>query len=560
MSRGIRCGAISLLIGFSSIPAGTLFADNFVFDWWILAGDFGPPSYLDLDGDPVPKKIWGVLGDVSGAPPKDFPEIVAWLGANYGPTQGYQDQLVRFDFGTEDTSLPHAFELDTATFTNDPADGVARMVYIPAGGAPSIPVTFRMGGLDGGGAAVLQVVATGTITAIHLEMNSALGWSGYGEFTVDAEVPALGPETGTQAPFYSEVAALVGGAPPFRVPIIMGEFDPDAEAQMEWETEYPTGQIADATVFGAVGAGYVGERSGSSQGGGDVFLPTNGELPSGDGDWRFTRQNLPRLGAWFDPPLVSEYSYRSGAGTYFSGVGLPTGIDTTDGQFTIWFDGTSAVVDEGVFFSFADHFAGGGNLVNSFRITDIEPEVDAADALAFPVRLAFWDGADPVETASVAIRPAVEYRVDSIIGTRRSIDRGKGDDHYTNNGSRQTVRLRSQRGKSRRAFLHLQNDGEGADRFFLRGPDGNRRFLLQYRAGGNVTGAVARGKYSTAALEPGQSERVKISMIPVKSALRHSRNGGGSQWLRARYRAKIVGSSKSGGNRDAAKILIRHVP
>jgi len=236
------------------------------------------------------------------------------------------------------------------------------------------------------------------------------------------------------------------------------------------------------------------------------------------------------------------------------------GLDTTDGQFTVWFDGTSQVVGEGVFFSFADHHAGGGNLVSTFRITDIEPEVDGSDALAFPVRLAFWDGTDPVETASVSIRPGIEYQVDGIVSSKNRIQRGKGNDRYNRSGSGQTLRLRTKRGRPERAFLFLENDGEGADRFTLRGRDGNRRFSVTYQSGGNVTSRVRRGRFATVALDPGQFQKVRVKIRPNRARLRKQTNRG-RKWLRARYNLKLRTASQSDASkRDAARLRIKHLP
>ncbi len=337
-----------LLVGFG-LPAGAVRADSFAFEWYLLTGDYdaSPPILLDLDGDPVPKRIWGAAGELSGAPPGDFPLTSSWLAANYGPLQGYVDMLVTFELGTADTSLAAAFELDQGSFSNDPATGTAKLTYLPAGGAPSVPVNFYLGGRDAGSNDDLQLVATGHVTEVELEMNSGLGWSGFGNFHIAAPVAALGPVTGTQAPLFAEVAGLVGGAAPFRTPITIGEIDYDAQGQAEWLALGLPGQIADARVLGALGAGYAGEPSGVTQATGDLILPSNGRLVDRDGEFYFDPRDLDPLGRWFDPPMVSEYSYRTRDGGSFSGVGLPVGIDTVDGKFTLWFDGTSRVVDEG---------------------------------------------------------------------------------------------------------------------------------------------------------------------------------------------------------------------
>ncbi|MCP5541199.1 MAG: hypothetical protein H7A53_06180 [Akkermansiaceae bacterium] len=366
-------------------------ADTFIFDWWLLSGEFDD-NYRDLDNEAVPTKVWGALGTVRNLVPGEFPDTATWLLANYGTLE---QPFVEFRLGTDDTSggSPPAFVLDTGSFSNDPANGVARMTYLPNGGVP-VPVVWYCGGenFDGGGH-VEQLVATGTVSAIHLEQNPTLGWTGYGEFTLDAEVPALGPVTFTQCPLYTETAGLAGGGgPSYRIPIVIGEIDFDPGAQLDWQTGAPAGQVADATVLNSLGAGYAGEPSGVTRDPGDVFDPDNATLMGGGGVWQFSRDNLPRLGAWFDPPLVSEYRYYC-TDALFTGVGLPTGIDTTDHQFELSFSGKKVTVAEGTFFVFPKP-------VREFKISDIEPVVDSADDQAFPVRLAF-----SAATASVIIQP-----------------------------------------------------------------------------------------------------------------------------------------------------------
>ncbi len=490
--------------------------DVFTFDWYLLTGDYtSSPVYLDLDGDPVPKKVWGASGEVSGVAPGDFPLMTTWLAVNYGSQQGYSDVVVEFEFGTDDTGDPHVFELDGASFSNDPSQGTARMRYVPAGGVPSVPVMYYAGGIDSMGNVTRQIVASGYVTEIRLEMNPGLGWAGYGNFFFDAEVAALGPVTGTQAPLFDEIAILIKGDPPYRTPITITGLDFDSEGQSEWQLQHPTGQVPDATVLSAIGGGYAGEPSGVTQSVGDLILPSNGRLVDRDGVFHFDPNDLDDLGRWFDPPMVSEYSYATRDGSFFSAVGLPLGLDTVDGKFTLWFDGTSRVVDEGVFFSFRDYYAGGGGLVRSFRITDIEPTVDAADPRAFPIRLAFWNGTETVRSASFSIRPAVVYQPDMRIGKSPRPASSKGNDVYNRSGAGQSLRLVMSGTRGAVAFLRMENDGESADRLRLRGAGSDRRFEVTYLSDGNRTSQVARGRFRTRVLEPKASQLVKIRLRPL---------------------------------------------
>jgi len=536
------------LFGFG-LHGGAARGDIFTFDWNLLTGDYtaSPPVLLDLNGDAVPKKIWGATGRIRGVPAGDFPVTSLWLAANYGSAQGYTEMQVAFELGTTDTSTPAVFELDQASFSNDPATGTAKMTYVPAGGAASVPVKYYLGGIDAASNEVLQHVATGYVTEVRLEMNAGLGWSGFGNFYFVSSVAALGPVTGTQAPLFAEVMALTGGSAPFRTPITVGDVDFDPVGQAKWLALGLPGQIADARVLGSIGAGHVGERSGVTQATGDLVLPSNGRLVDRDGDFFFDPRDLDPLGRWFDPPMVSEYSYRTRDGNSFSGVGLPLGIDTVDGKFTLWFDGTSRVVNEGDFFSFRDYRVGGGNLVRSFRITGIQPTVDAANSLAFPVRLAFWNGTSPVKTASFSIRPAVKYRPDNLIGPTWFISQARGNGIYNLTGTWQTLPMATTCSRRVSAYLRIQNDGEGPDRFLFRGTGSTLYPRISYYSGGvNRTGQVTTGTFRTAILTPGASQIVRVELQSLTAS---------------RYQRMVNLSSRSGNDgtkADMARILFLH--
>jgi hypothetical protein len=518
--KTLRLPPFTLLVSLWLLLLNSLRADVFVFEWWLLTGDFSTAPVLDLDGDPVPQKVWAAFGEVTGTDIGDFPLTTAWLEANYGEAQGYAEPTVTFDFGSADTGAPPAFVLDPASFSNNPADGTARMTYLPAGGAANVAASFSVGGIDSGGNRDLSVAVDAYITELKLEMNPALGWSGYGTFYFVANNPNTGPVTGTEDPLFEEVAAILGGGGPFRSPITIGGFEEDPVAFAEWQASHPTGQISDAAIFSANGGGYVGERSGVTQDPTDVKLPGNARLVERDGDYYFEPKDLDELGRWFDPPMVEEYGYRTLDGSYFSAVELPVGLDTIDGKFTLWFDGTSTEVPEGVFFSFRDHHVGGGNLVNSFRITGIGPAVDAADPEAFPVRLAFWDGSAPIKSARFAIRPAIDYQPDALVAAKSSVAAAKGDNLYNRTGAGQSLKVVSRGGKGVRVYLGLQNDGEGDDRIRLRGTAGNRGLKVAYTSGGNRTTEVTRGRFRSTPLDPGDFDVVRIDLKPLSAKVR----------------------------------------
>ena len=105
----------------------------------------------------------------------------------------------------------------------------------------------------------------------------------------------------------------------------------------------------------------------------------NPALPdSGDaGGWAFDGAES---GTWFDPPVVPGYRYTMTSASLFEAIlDFPTGFDA---PFTVTVGDTP--LGE---FSPGDVVSLGG--VSEFTITGIQPMVDAEDAAAFPIKLAF---------------------------------------------------------------------------------------------------------------------------------------------------------------------------
>lgn len=107
---------------------------------------------------------------------------------------------------------------------------------------------------------------------------------------------------------------------------------------------------------------------------------------------------------WYDPPLVPGFNYEMTSDSLFTQIlDFPTGIDS-DNLFTV-------SVGETVLGQFSpgqsvDFVSLLGSGVSEFSVTGIEPLVDSADPLAFPLKLAF-----NTPTASfdmVAITPPTE--------------------------------------------------------------------------------------------------------------------------------------------------------
>jgi hypothetical protein len=75
--------------------------------------------------------------------------------------------------------------------------------------------------------------------------------------------------------------------------------------------------------------------------------------------------------------------------------------------------------------------------------------------------------------------------------------------------------------RTRTGAVHwrVQNDGERADAFRLKGTGSTRRFHVHYLSGGvDVTGAVVAGTFRTPSLQPGQFVSLKVIVTPTRRA------------------------------------------
>ncbi len=117
--------------------------------------------------------------------------------------------------------------------------------------------------------------------------------------------------------------------------------------------------------------------NGSSQG--SPLPPTGG----GGGTWIFN--NVPS-GLFFDPPFANGFEYTGTSGTTFTQITTPTGFAS---PFTILygpgFANSTGPVNGGA----TVDFTALGGAVDAFRVTGIDPTVDAANALAFPLQIFF---------------------------------------------------------------------------------------------------------------------------------------------------------------------------
>jgi hypothetical protein len=116
------------------------------------------------------------------------------------------------------------------------------------------------------------------------------------------------------------------------------------------------------------------------------IFPANFPDPAGTTDAAWLFQNVPGSGGWFDPTPANGFIYETTDGlSNFTAVILPTlaVVPDANGLYTVA-DAVngSATVAAGALYSFPTP-------VNKFTVTDILPEVDADNPVAFPTFLAF---------------------------------------------------------------------------------------------------------------------------------------------------------------------------
>ncbi|MBY0506058.1 MAG: PEP-CTERM sorting domain-containing protein [Bryobacteraceae bacterium] len=107
-------------------------------------------------------------------------------------------------------------------------------------------------------------------------------------------------------------------------------------------------------------------------------LPTSGS----SGSWTFGGAS----GLWYDPPTTSSYDYAGTAGTTFTRIRLVTGFAAVNVLYGPGF-GTSLGSFAGG--STVDFVALTGSALSAFRISGINPSVDAADPNAYPLQMFF---------------------------------------------------------------------------------------------------------------------------------------------------------------------------
>ncbi|MBL8776710.1 MAG: SMP-30/gluconolactonase/LRE family protein [Acidimicrobiales bacterium] len=109
---------------------------------------------------------------------------------------------------------------------------------------------------------------------------------------------------------------------------------------------------------------------------------------------------------------------------------------------------------------------------------------------------------------SVPVNPAPDGRIKKgATGTNR------GNDVYNTTGTDQTANGSAPRGGTITYYVSAQNDAPVRDRLRVKGTASTSRFTVTYTTGGtNITSAVTSGTYRTPSLEPGATQKIKVTV------------------------------------------------
>jgi alpha-tubulin suppressor-like RCC1 family protein len=124
------------------------------------------------------------------------------------------------------------------------------------------------------------------------------------------------------------------------------------------------------------------------------------------------------------------------------------------------------------------------------------------------------DALPPIDLARPVRRDVV--RPDGLI--RPSNQKLRGNDVYNTTGARQTARAATTK-KPVRYTWRIQNDGNVAGRFTLRGTRGTRKFVVIYKNGAkDITRAVTKGTYRLPRLGAAASANITVTVRPTTRA------------------------------------------
>jgi predicted outer membrane repeat protein len=153
---------------------------------------------------------------------------------------------------------------------------------------------------------------------------------------------------------------------------------------------------------------------------------------------------------------------------------------------------------------------------------------------------------------------------DNLIGKTANPAAGLGSNRYNTTAAGQTLNLISKQASFVRATLILQNDGDLADTFKLRGSRGDALFHVSYSHGGkNITSAVTAGTYVTPSLTRNQTDAVSILVKPDRGKLQTTTTVAGRvkvTWLKRRLSLTLKSTSQNDPTQqDVAKVEVRHL-
>lgn len=117
----------------------------------------------------------------------------------------------------------------------------------------------------------------------------------------------------------------------------------------------------------------------------------NPSLPDGFNGTGWVFSNV-QSGLWFDPPFTNAFDYEGQSGTTFDSITLPTGYGSTFDILTG--PGFSNLLGTFGAGSSVNFLTLAGGPLSAFRLSGINPAVDAALPNAFPLQIFFNSGAN----------------------------------------------------------------------------------------------------------------------------------------------------------------------
>lgn len=157
--------------------------------------------------------------------------------------------------------------------------------------------------------------------------------------------------------------------------------------------------------------------------------------------------------------------------------------------------------------------------------------------------------ADQNNNRVVRFSPAsaiAEVQPDLSVGLKPS--KLKGNNRYNGSGAGQIAKQKVTGRKLAKFSVLLQNDGYATYASVLKATRKNKFFVPKYRGpGGNVTGAITRGRFHTAEMAGNSSARLKISVKPTRRGVEK----------RKRFKGRISANDPERFGVDAVRIQVK---